>query len=77
MKNPVSVSSLTQRDTQISIMLIGMMFFIFGFVSWANSILIPYFKIACELTNFKAYLVTFAFYISYFIMSVPESYILK
>ena len=77
MKNPVSVSSLTQRDTQISIMLIGMMFFIFGFVSWANSILIPYFKIACELTNFKAYLVTFAFYISYFIMSVPASYVLK
>lgn len=77
MKNLVSVSSLTQRDTQISIMLIGMMFFIFGFVSWANSILIPYFKIACELTNFKAYLVTFAFYISYFIMSVPASYVLK
>ena len=77
MKNPVSVSSLTQRDTQISIMLIGMMFFIFGFVSWANSILIPYFKIACELTNFKAYLVTFACYISYFIMSVPASYVLK
>jgi glucose/galactose transporter len=77
MKNPVSVSSLTQRDTRISIMLIGMMFFIFGFVSWANSILIPYFKIACELTNFKAYLVTFAFYISYFIMSVPASYVLK
>lgn len=77
MKNSVSVSSLTRRDTQISIMLIGMMFFIFGFVSWANSILIPYFKIACELTNFKAYLVTFAFYISYFIMSVPASYVLK
>ncbi len=77
MKKPVSVNSLTQRDTQISIMLIGMMFFIFGFVSWANSILIPYFKIACELTNFKAYLVTFAFYISYFIMSVPASYVLK
>lgn len=77
MKNPVAISSLTKRDTQISIILIGMMFFIFGFVSWANSILIPYFKIACELSNFKAYLVTFAFYISYFIMSVPASFILK
>src|SRR4249920_3664081 len=41
------------------------------------SILIPYFKIACELTHFKAYLVTFAFYISYFIMSVPSSFLLK
>jgi fucose permease len=77
MNNPVAVSSLSKRDTQISILLIGLMFFIFGFVSWANSILIPYFKIACELSNFKAYLVTFAFYISYFIMSVPASYLLK
>ena len=77
MNKSVPVSSLSQRDTQISILLIGVMFFIFGFVSWANSILIPYFKIACELNNFQAYLVTFAFYISYFIMSVPASYVLR
>ena len=73
----VDVSSLTKRDTVISIFIIGTLFFIFGFVSWVNAILIPYFKIACELTHFKAYLVTFAFYISYFIMSVPSSYLLK
>lgn len=73
----VDVNSLTKRDTIISIFIIGMLFFIFGFVSWVNAILIPYFKIACELTHFKAYLVTFAFYISYFIMSVPSSYLLK
>lgn len=74
---PVSVDSISKRDTIISILIIGLMFFIFGFVSWANSILIPYFKIACELTNFQAYFVTFAFYISYFVMSVPASYLLK
>jgi glucose/galactose transporter len=73
----IEVSSLTKRQTFISILIIGMLFFIFGFVSWVNSILIPYFKIACELTNFESYLVTFAFYISYFIMSVPSSYLLK
>lgn len=77
MHQPVAISSLSKRDTQISIFLIGLMFFIFGFVSWANAILIPYFKIACELSNFRAYLVTFAFYISYFVMSVPASYLLK
>jgi glucose/galactose transporter len=77
MHKPVAISSLSKRDTQISIFLIGLMFFIFGFVSWANAILIPYFKIACELSNFRAYLVTFAFYISYFVMSVPASYLLK
>ena len=73
----VDISSLTRRDTIISIFIIGILFFIFGFVSWVNAILIPYFKIACELTHFQAYLVTFAFYISYFIMSVPSSYLLK
>jgi glucose/galactose transporter len=73
----VDVSSLSKRDTIISIIIIALLFFIFGFVSWVNAILIPYFKIACELTNFESYLVTFAFYISYFIMSVPSSYLLK
>jgi glucose/galactose transporter len=77
MTNTVEVSSLSKRDTQISILIIGMLFFVFGFVSWVNAILIPYFKIACELTHFKAYLVTFAFYISYFVMSVPSSFLLK
>lgn len=76
-KTIVQVSSLSKRQTQVSIFIIGILFFIFGFVSWVNAILIPYFKIACELTHFKAYLVTFAFYISYFIMSVPASYLLK
>ncbi|MBD2704101.1 sugar MFS transporter [Spirosoma sp. BT702] len=73
----ISAQGLTKRDTAISIFLIGLMFFIFGFVSWVNSILIPYFKIACELTSFQAYLVAFAFYIAYFVMSVPASYLLK
>jgi len=74
--NVVDVGSLTKRDSFISILIIGLLFFIFGFVSWVNAILIPYFKIACELTNFQSYLVAFAFYISYFIMSVPSSYLL-
>jgi MFS transporter, FHS family, L-fucose permease len=73
----VKVENLTKRETTLSIFLIGVMFFIFGFVSWVNSILIPYFKIACELTSFQAYLVAFAFYIAYFVMSVPASYLLK
>ena len=77
MTKTVEVSSLSKRDTQISILIIGMLFFVFGFVSWVNAILIPYFKIACERTHFKAYLVTFAFYISYFVMSVPSSFLLK
>jgi len=60
-----------------SIVIIGSLFFIFGFVTWLNSVLIPYLRIACELTNFEAYLVTFAFYISYLVMAIPSAWVLK
>lgn len=73
----VEIGTLNQKQTYQSIAIIGGLFFIFGFVSWVNAILIPYFKIACELNNFQSYLVAFAFYISYFIFSVPASYLLK
>ncbi len=71
------MSSLTPKQIRLSMFIIGAMFFVFGFLSWINAILIPYFKIACELTHFQSYLVAFAFYIAYFIMSVPASYLLK
>jgi MFS transporter, FHS family, L-fucose permease len=61
----------------ILIITIGMMFFVFGFATWINAMLIPYFKIACELSHFQSYLVTFAFYISYLLVSVPSSFLLK
>lgn len=72
-----TAASLTKRETSISIVIIALMFFIFGFLSWVNATLIPYFKNAFELTHFQSYLVAFAFYIAYFVMSVPSSYLLK
>ena len=73
----VAAGSLSQRDTVIGMMIVAFLFFMFGFTSWINSILIPYFKIAFELTHVQSYLVTFAFYISYLLFSVPSSYLLK
>ncbi|WP_017258749.1 sugar MFS transporter [Pedobacter arcticus] len=75
--NSVHVNSLSSRETTISMFILGGLFFVFGFITWINAILIPYFKIACELTNFQSYLVAFAFYISYFVVSFPSSYLLK
>ena len=66
-----------QQNNLYPMILIGILFFIFGFVTWLNGILIPFLGMSCELTNFEAYLVTFAFYISYFVMALPSSYILK
>jgi FHS family L-fucose permease-like MFS transporter len=59
------------------VLIIAALFFIFGFVTWLNSVLIPYLKIACELNNFESYLVAFSFYISYLVMAIPSAWVLK
>ncbi|MES2455617.1 MAG: sugar MFS transporter [Bacteroidota bacterium] len=71
------MSNQTKSSVIPPIAIIGALFFIFGFVTWLNSVLIPYLKIACELTNFESYLVAFAFYIAYFVMALPSAWVLK
>ncbi|HTN36725.1 MAG TPA: sugar MFS transporter [Arachidicoccus sp.] len=72
------------KDTKIQstkgmhpLVIIGALFFVFGFITWLSSVLIPYLQIACELNNFQAYLVAFAFYISYFVMALPSGWVLR
>ncbi|MHA4808432.1 sugar MFS transporter [Flavitalea flava] len=65
-----------KKSYTAQITLVGAFFFIFGFITWVNGTLIPYLRIACELKEWQAYLVTFAFYISYTIMAIPSSMIL-
>jgi len=59
------------------VLIIGALFFVFGFVTWLGSVLIPYLKIACELTTVESYLVAFAFYISYTFMAIPSAWVLR
>lgn len=67
---------MTKKNYILSITILGALFFIFGFVTWLNGTLIPFLKLSCELNNFQAYFVTFAFYISYFVMAIPSSKVL-
>lgn len=67
----------TQESYFLSITIIGVLFFIFGFVTWLNGSLIPFLKIACELNQIEAYFVTLAFYISYTVMALPMSAVLQ
>jgi glucose/galactose transporter len=57
--------------------IIGILFFIFGFVTWLNGSLIPFLKVICDLNEFEALFVTFAFYIAYTVMALPMSYVLE
>jgi len=71
----------TTQETKTSaispVIIIGALFFIFGFVTWLNGVLIPYLRIACELNNFESYLVATAFYIAYLLMAKPSAWVLK
>lgn len=71
-------SAQTQnQNTLVPMIILTTLFFIFGFVTWLNGPLIPFFKLACELTESQSYFVTFAFYIAYFVMAIPSSWVIE
>jgi len=59
------------------LLIIGLLFFVMGFITWVNGTLITFFKKAFSLDNTSSYLVTFAFFISFTIMAIPCSMVLK
>ena len=64
--------------TTYAVIIIGILFFIFGFVTWLNGTLIPFLKLACQLkSDTQAFFVTFSFYMAYFFLAIPSSYVLK
>lgn len=74
MSNNISKSSTLTKE----LLMLCCLYFIFGLVSWVNSILVPYFKVACELkTEVQGYLAQFAFYIAYLVMTIPASALLS
>lgn len=69
---------MTQRShTTSAVIIIGVLFFLFGFVTWINGPLISYLKIVCELNEgAEPFYVTFAFYIAYFFTALPMAWVL-
>lgn len=72
-----AITEHNNASSFIPMAIIGLLFFIFGFVTWLNGSLIPFLKIICNLNDFQALFVTFSFYISYTIMALPMASILK
>jgi FHS family L-fucose permease-like MFS transporter len=54
-------------------MMITSLFFLFGFITCLNDILVPHLKQAFTLTYTQATLIQFAFFSSYFVVSIPAS----
>lgn len=72
-----NVGTSGRKGYIFSLLMLCLLFFVFGLVSWVNSILVPYFKVACELhSEVQSYLAQFAFYIAYLVMTIPASLLL-
>lgn len=67
----------TPASQRSVIALIGVMFFIFGFVTWLNGPLITFVKLAFSLTDVEAFLVPMVFYLSYLFLALPAAAILR
>ena len=65
------------RSVIYPLIIIGILFFVFGFITWANGVLIPYFRVGLELNNFQSTWVAFSAYVAYFVMAIPSAWILK
>jgi fucose permease len=67
-----------QKNTQaVGMAFMGMIFFIFGFVTTFNITLADKFKAVFDLSNFQAQLVNGAFFFTYFVLSFASGSIIK
>lgn len=71
-----ATSAADARTDRRALALMAGLFALFGCVTWLNGVLIPFLKLVCQLDTFQALLVTFAFYIAYFVMALPSAQVL-
>jgi MFS transporter, FHS family, L-fucose permease len=70
-----TAASIARAERRALALMAGL-FALFGWVTWLNGVLIPFLKLVCRLDTFEALLVTFAFYIAYFVMALPSARVL-
>src|SRR5690606_29738022 len=72
-----TLQAAPRKNYIVPLITICALFFIFGFITWANGTLIPFFKMSFSLSDTKAFLVATASYMAYFFLAIPSSWILK
>jgi len=77
MSSTTYTADAQRTSTLLPMMIIGVLFFIMGFFTWLNGPLISFVKVAFTLDDINAFLVPFAFYVSYFVLALPAGAVLK
>jgi len=66
-----------QKTALLPMIICCALFFILGYITWANGALIPFVRLAFNLgTDLQAFFILFASYIAYFFLALPSSWIL-
>lgn len=73
---PLSQSGETRSYT-FALSVLTSLFFMWGFITCLNDILIPHLKAVFDLNYTQAMLVQFCFFTAYFIVSLPSGYIVE
>jgi FHS family L-fucose permease-like MFS transporter len=68
---------VSKPTTRYAIILITVLFFLWGFALNLNPILIPHLKKACQLSDVQSALIDSASYIAYFLMALPAGLFMK
>jgi MFS transporter, FHS family, L-fucose permease len=77
MSSTTYTADASRTSTLLPMVIIGVLFFVMGFFTWLNGPLISFVKVAFTLDDINAFLVPFAFYVSYFVLALPAGAVLK
>ncbi|WP_266183662.1 sugar MFS transporter [Dyella humicola] len=77
MSSPSLAAGESRSSSLVPMLIIGVLFFIFGFVTWLNGPLITFVKLAFNVDDVSAFLVPLVFYFSYFFLAIPSSSVLR
>src|SRR5664279_2108006 len=73
---PTTAAGTGPRKTGLALTVVTTVFFMWGFVTVLNDILVPHLKALFELNYTQTMLIQFTFFSAYFLMSIPSSRIL-
>lgn len=71
------MSAQTQQNNTPALVVLGSLFFMLGFITCMNDILIPHLKQIFNLTYVQAMLIQFCFFSAYAIMSIPMGHFVE
>jgi len=76
LKTPMAAGSASTSGHRVALAVVTTLFFMWGFVTVLNDVLVPHLKSIFDLNYTRVMLIQFAFFSAYFIFSIPSAKII-